>query len=325
MKMNWKRWPFALVGLLLGAVPAMAHEKWFVSEHAFRGAIPEVFTQPTTFGIVAVLIGAFGFLGALAIDRAIDTAAISRAIDNWFGLQRLDPKAVLAITIGVSLMGAGFQHTLFAPNLMLGDTFIGNALSFLQTVVGVGFVFLEPLYGLLGASLILLWLGGFIAGIPVENMAEELLILGIGIYFLLGEIRHLPLSHWTTEETRRRGYHALRILTGLTFLVLSTVKWFRPDLAVHLVQEHHLNFLGALGVSDGQFVFMAAITETLIALCILFRAALRPASFVALNMFLLTIYIFGVGELFGHLPIKAVLFLFMVNGHWHKGEKKPLG
>jgi hypothetical protein len=188
-------------------------------------------------------------------------------------------------------------------------------------VLGTLFLFLEPFLAELGAVLVLTYLAGFLA-VPPRDLLEELLLPGAGIYFMTGEARRFPWGGWNTPETRRLGYQALRVLTGLNFLVLASVKWLRPDLGIRLVDEYGLNFLEWAGIGAAEFVFLAAVVETLVAFCILMRAAYRPAVAVAFAFFLASIFALGFRELLGHLPVKAALFLLFVAGHWHRGEEK---
>jgi hypothetical protein len=182
-------------------------------------------------------------------------------------------------------------------------------------------LFLEPAYSELGFLLGLL----FLAGLPVMpfwDLMEELIMLGAAIFFLSSRSERTIWSLLKRPEAPRLGYQAFRVLTGLNFLVLSGVKWLHPEFAMRIVSEYGINFVAGLGATDAQFVFIAAVVETVVALCILLRVAFRPAVAVAFGFFLVSILFLGFQELLGHLPVKAALFLFFLYGHWHKGEKK---
>lgn len=319
---NWKRWPLAAAALLLAGPLASAHEKWYVDADAMAHGAPVYLRVAPAFAAVAVLVVAALFLLAVTIDRRLDGSRLMRWFDNALLRAHFSPHGVLGALIGASLMGAGLQHTLFAPNLVLPATLWGSAIAIFEIGLGTLFLFLEPFYPEFGILLIVLFLAGLTA-VPFWDLMEELLILGAGVYFITNEQRREPWRRRNTPERRRLGYQIFRVLVGVNFLVLAAVKWLRPELALAIVDGYHLNFLSALHVSGIQFVFFAALVETVVALCVLLRVAMRPAAVVAFLFFTLSIYFLGFRELLGHLPIKATLFLFFVYGHWHKGEQKP--
>lgn len=316
---NWKRWPFAAAAFALAAMPAVAHEKWFVTP-GDGPSKPVLALVSPAFAATIILLGAAAFLLAAWLDRRFDGSKLSRWIDGRLGAFKFNPRTVLGVAIGVSLMGAGLKGTLFAPSLVLGGDPWSVALGMVQIGLGSLFLFLEPAYPELGALLILL----FIAGLPVLpfwDLMEEFFMVGAGILFLTGDAGRPGVRPPSLERTRM-GYQAFRAIMGVSFLVLSTVKWLHPELALQVVADYRINFMAPLGGTDAQFVFFSAVIETLIGLCILLRVAFRPAVVIAFGFFLVSILFLGFQELLGHLPVKAGLFLLFLYGHWHKGEKR---
>lgn len=319
---NWKRWPIALAVLLVSGANALAHEKWFVDEHAIQPGLPILSRVDPIFAIVSIAVAAVAFLAAAWLDRRMDGSRLTRWFDARMASARISPHAVLGALLGASLMGAGLQQTLFAPSLALPATFWGVFLGYVEVGLGTLLLFLEPFYPEFGIAVILLFLAG-LSVVPFWDQMEELLFVGAAAFFICNETIRDPWKRWNTPERRRVGYQAFRVFVGLNFLILSMVKWLRPELAMQVVAEHHINFMAGLNVSDIQFVFFAGVIETLVALCILLRVAFRPALLAAFAFFTLSIFFLGFRELLGHLPIKAALFLLFVYGHWHKDEKKP--
>jgi hypothetical protein len=318
---NWRRWPLALAAFLFAAAPALAHEKWFIDPDAYHGAIPDIFRTLTPFSAVVLVLAIGTLLVVVHFDRKFDGTALAERIDARMQSLGLHPRTVLSAVLGVSLLGAGLQKTLFVPSLLLPDSGYGSFLALSEIVVGSLLLFLEPLLAELGIALILLYLAA-VPVMPLGDLLEELLVVGAGIYLLTSETKRDPWRRRNTLERQRLGYHAFRILVGLNFLVLASVKWLRPDLAIALVENFHINFVAWAGVDAAHFVFLAAVTETFIAFCILFRVAYRPAAAAAFGFFLLSIFAFGFRELLGHLPVKAALLLLFVVGHWHRHEFK---
>ncbi len=321
LRWNWNRWPIAALVLLFSGASAFAHEKWYVDERTMPPGPPVFLRVDPMFALVAIAVAAALFLFAVWLDRRLDGSRLTRWVDARMTSARINPHAVLGALIGASLMGAGLQDMLFTPNLALPASLFGTVLMFVEVGLGTLFLFLEPFYPELSLILIVLFATGF-TFLPTHDLLEELLVLGVAVFFITNETKRWPWRIWNTPERRRLGYQVFRILVGLNFLVLSSVKWLRPELALDIVGRYHINFLATLGVSDLQFVFFAAIVETAVALCILLRVAFRPAVMVAFIFFTLSIYFLGFRELLGHLPIKATLFLLFVYGHWHKGEQK---
>ena len=316
---NWKRWPFAVAAFALAALPALAHEKWYPG----TDTVPQgnVFTYGSApFAWTIIILAVAGFVGAAWLDRRFDGSRLSRWMDGKLAAFRFNPRTVLGVAIGVSLMGAGLNGTLFAPNLVLGGDPWSMALGIVQIGLGSLFLFLEPAYPELGLLLILLYLAGFTV-LPAVDLIEEAFMIGAGILFMTGDAGR-PGVKPPSPERVRMGYQAFRVLMGVGFLVLSTVKWLHPELTLSVVSEYRINFLAPLGGTDAQFVFVSAVIETLIAMAILLRVAFRPAVAVAFFFFLISIYFLGFRELLGHLPVKAGLFMMFLYGHWHKGEKR---
>ena len=54
--LSGKRALLAAGAFLLAAVPALAHEKWYVDPGEYRGAIPDIFRIPTAAGIAIILL-----------------------------------------------------------------------------------------------------------------------------------------------------------------------------------------------------------------------------------------------------------------------------
>lgn len=323
MKLAWnfRRWPFALAAFALAALPALAHEKWYV-EHRGVEFTRSVFSYVSPgFAIAIVALAAAGFTAAAWIDRRLDGSALMHRIDAKLASFKFNPRTVLGVAIGVSLMGAGLQGTLFSPSLVLGGDPWSVAIGIAQIALGSLFLFLEPAYPELGLLLVLLFLAG-LPVLPFWDLMEEFFMAGAGIFFLAGGADRARWEFLKRPETRRLGYQAFRVIVGMSFLVLSGVKWLHPEFALAIVGEYRINFLAPLGGTDAQFVFVSAVVETLVALCIMLRVAFRPAVAVAFFFFLISIYFLGFRELLGHLPVKAALFLFFLYGHWHKGEAK---
>ncbi len=318
---NWKRWPFAVAAFALAAVPALAHEKWYV-EHQGVEFTRSVFTYVSpAFAMIIVALAAAGFVAAAWIDRRLDGSSFMHWFDKKLASFRFNPRTVLGVCIGVSLMGAGLKGTLFSPSLVLGGDPWSVALGIAQIAIGSLFLFLEPAYSELGVLLALLFLAG-LPVLPFWDLMEEFFMFGAAILFITGPSERTRWAFLKGPDVTRLGYQAFRVILGASLLVLASVKWLHPEFALAIVGEYRINFIAPLGGTDAQFVFISAVVETLVALCVLLRVAFRPAVAVAFFFFLISIFFLGFQELLGHLPVKAALFMMFLYGHWHEGESK---
>src|SRR5689334_16465661 len=79
LRMNWKRWPFAVAAFVLAAVPTLAHEKWFVTPDG-RPSRPVFTLVSPAFAATVILLAAAGFIAAAWIDRRLDGSSFMQ----WF-------------------------------------------------------------------------------------------------------------------------------------------------------------------------------------------------------------------------------------------------
>lgn len=296
----------------LTALPVFAHEKWYAEETVLYSSKPIYFSEPTTFGLAVTGFAFIVFCVLYLLDRKYEKSKRLRRFDR-LGDMAKEGKTVLVALLGASLMGAGLQQTYFVPNLHLPETAFGFLMVTVAILLGILFMFFLRLSAELGVALAIFWLVGFTL-FPASAMFEELLFLAIAVYLVTQESDRKPWKTWNTAEMRRKGYRAFRFLLGLAFVVLSFVKWLRPDLAITLVDEYGINFVSGLGFDTAQFVFFAATTELFIGLAIMFRIFLRPVAILGIFVFSASIFVFGFPELLGHLPIKAALFLLFIHG-----------
>ena len=97
-------------------------------------------------------------------------------------------------------------------------------------------------------------------------------------------------------------------------MVAFTEKLANPALAQSFLQQHPLNFTGALGIpmSDATFALCAGSVELLVGLFILFGLFPRLIILVAWLPFNLTLTIFDWVELIGHLPFYGALAVLLI-------------
>lgn len=294
------------------AIPVFAHEKWYADEGIMHSSKPVFFSELTLFGVIVVGIALAVLVTLYLLDRKYEKAKWMRRFDRIADM-RMEGKTVLVAMLGASLMGAGLQQTYLVPNLALPSTSWGFFLLTVSILLGILFIFFLRYSAELAVALVLFWFAGFTL-FSASAMMEELLFIAIATYLITQETGRQPWKKWNTAEMRRKGYAAFRVLLGLAFIILSFVKWLRPDLGITLVDAYGINFIAPLGFDSGHFIFFAAVTELFIGLAILLRIFLRPVAVIGIVIFNASVFVFGFPELLGHLPIKAALFLLFIHG-----------
>src|SRR5204863_9696087 len=216
---------------------------------------------------------------------------------------------------------------LFVPSLVLDRDAVGIALRLVEAACG-----LFLLAGLFTRqTAIVLALLGIVAMLPfsIESILEQVHILGIAVYLFLagaGAVSldarrraHRSLQH---ENAPAAAINLLRIAMGFGIAYGAlTEKLLNPPLAQALLdQSPFLNVLRPLGVSDPAFIWLAGVTELVIGVVILSGQITRPAMAVGFALFTVTLLVFGLPELIGHLPyygIMLTLFIAPNADSWH--------
>lgn len=294
------------------------HVKWFTDPTAFPTRYELLFSLPV---LAALGIAGLAVVAAWAWERRLPEPRTVK----W--LERFAPYAPLALGLhlGLALVAASIIGVLFAPakTLEIGSE---NAFGFLlltaQAMCGLMIVL-----GLATrAAAILLALLGLVAMIPftVESILEQVHILGIAAFlFLVGRgplsldrIRGVtpPVS---APEIPWASLTLVRVLLGFAvFYGALTEKLLNPGLAEALLAERpSLNVtrvIGPIALPDGQFAFLAGVTELVIGAVILSPWLTRPIMAIGAVIFTASLFVFGWKELLGHLPFYGIFFLLFI-------------
>jgi len=291
---------------MLVALPP--HVKWFIDPRPYPTDYSLLLTAPL-LAAYAVALVAVGL--AWLIQRRVPEPRIFRALERFAGLGPL----ALGLHLGVALVAAAAGGMLFVPLLhpdhdALGVAILGaEALCGVALAVGLGTRYAAALLALLGV----------VAMVPFsfESILEQVHILGIAVFLFIVGRGEMSLD-------RRLGQHRsfnykdapavaltlLRVAMGtcITFTAI-TEKLLDPALAQMFLAEHpSLNVLTALGVSDGQFAYLAGLAEFVIGAVIVSGQLTRPVMAVGAVLFTITLPLFGWLELLGHLPYFGIMF-----------------
>lgn len=315
-----------LAGLAL-ATSAFAHEKWFVAGQPpalqANGFSSTFCLSAVAVAVVITLLAALFWRKRKAQDLIPGPerlGATETGLARFYGWVPV----VLGVHFAVPLLVLGVQGRLFSPNnvpvapwnYLLGTVEIAIALSFLY----------GGLTRLFAVALGMLWVVGA-ALLGWEIAFENLHYLGAAIFFYCTgrgpySIDRLIFPNLEPAPVLLdRGMTMLRISIGAGFaFVAFTEKLANPALAQVFLEQHQLNFTGALGLamSDQAFIWCAGTTELLIGLFLAFGIFPRTIIIAAWGVINLTLTLFSWVELVGHLPIYGIMAVLLV---WAPSEK----
>jgi len=288
------------------------HVKWFTdpSRH------PTDYSLLLTFPVIAAFaIAALATAVAAFVQRRVPEPRIFRALEHFAWLGPL----VLGLHLGVALIVAAVLGMLFVPSLRVESDAFGFALLAVEAVCGI---FL--LLGLAARpAAVALGLLGVVAMQPFnfESILEQVHILGAAIFLFIigrgavsidrvfGQRRAL-----TVRAAPAAALTLLRVCmgVGIAFGAL-TEKLLDPGLANALLADRpYLNVVAGLGVSNGQFAYLAGLTELVIGIVIVSGQLTRPVMAIGAVLFTITLPVFGWLELLGHLPYYGIMLTLFI-------------
>ena len=278
----------------------LLHVKWFTDPRP----------HPTQYGlllsgpVIAAFLVAIGAAGvAYLIQHHVPEPKAIRSLERY---AKTGPLA-LRIALGVALIAAAAANWLFVPSLVLGQDSVGLALRGVETACG----------------LLLL------AGLFTRYAAILLAVLGIAIFLFISGPGPVSLDvrrHADRAIEHRKAPEAaitlLRIAMGFGIAYGAlTEKLLDPPLAQALLdQSPFLNVLRPLGVSDPVFIWLAGVTELVVGVVILSGQITRPVMAIGFALFTVTLVVFGLPELIGHLPYYGIMFTLFIApdaDSWH--------
>jgi len=295
--------------LLIGV---LAHVKWFTDPRL----------HPTQYGLLlsgpviaafAIALAATGV--AYLIQHRVPEPNAVRSLERY---AKTGPLA-LRIALGVALIAASAANWLFVPSLVLDRDAVGIVLRVVEATCGL--LFLAGLFTRYAAMVLALL--GIVAMFPfsIESILEQIHILGIAVYLFIagaGAVSldarrqaHRSIQH---ENAPAAAINLLRIAMGFGIAYGAlTEKLLNPPLAQALLdQSPFLNVLRPLGVTDPVFIWLAGMTELAVGVVILSGQITRPVMAVGFALFTVTLIVFGLPELIGHLPYYGIMLTLFI-------------
>ena len=288
------------------------HVKWFTdpSRH------PTDYSLLLTFPVIAAFaIAALATAVAAFVQRTVPEPRIFRSLERFAWLGPL----VLGVHLGIALIVAAVLGMLFVPSLRVEPDAFGFALLAVEAACGI-FLLLGLAARPAAVALALL---GVVAMQPFnfESILEQVHILGAAIFLFIigrgavsidrafGQRRAL-----TVRAAPAAALTLLRVCmgVGIAFGAL-TEKLLDPGLANALLADRpYLNVVAGLGVSNGQFAYLAGLTELVIGIVIVSGQLTRPVMAIGAVLFTITLPVFGWLELLGHLPYYGIMLTLFI-------------
>ena len=296
--------------MLLGTLP---HVKWFTDPRPHPTHYDLLLSVPV---LAAFAIALFGVGVAYLIQHRVPEPRVIRSLERF---ARTGPLA-LRIALGVSLIAAALAGWLFVPSLAVEPDGGGYALLAVEVLCG-GLILAG--WRTRYAALLLAALG-VVAMVPFsfESILEQIHILGIAVFLFIAGPGAVSLDARRDAQRafadRRAPAAALFLLRlamgfGIAYGAL-TEKLLNPALAGALLdQRPFLNVLRPLGVSDPAFVWLAGVTELVIGIVIISGQITRPVMAVGFALFSVTLLVFGLPELIGHLPYYGIMLTLFIS------------
>ena len=288
------------------------HVKWFVDSSRYPTDYALLFTLPV---IAAFAVAGCAVAVAAWVQRAVPEPRVFRALERFTWLGPL----VLGAHVGPALIAAAVLGLLFVPSLRVERDELGYAL--LAVEGACGFLLLLGLATRWAA--VALALLGVVAMQPFsfESILEQVHILGIAIFLFItgrGEVSiDRVFRQQRALQVREAPAVALSLLricmgVGIAFGAL-TEKLLDPALAGALLADRpFLNVLAAVGLTNGQFAYLAGLVELVIGIVIISGQLTRPVMAIGAALFTLTLPVFGWLELLGHLPFYGIMLTLFI-------------
>ncbi len=309
----WIVFVAALLTAFITPSISLAHEKWFVDSARYPLRWELLASWPVAFAMTAaaITIGGLVLLRRLVRDDLFPNP-------RWLQPINSSVQAVVGVQTAISLTYMAVQGWLIAPQLSTPGNIWGFSLLALQLFVS--FTFITGWLTRVGGGLLIALVAAAFLLFPPAVAAEQLLFVGIGLYFLIkGRGLFRPNGALVTSIdlfwTRYSGFAlpAVRIFTGLSILWLAfSEKLLNPGLALAFLQTRpEFNFVHLLGFNwftDDLFVYAAAAVEVTVGVMLMAGVLPRVVILFMWVPFNIAIPLLPPQELLGHLPILAVMY-----------------
>jgi len=309
--------------------PALAHVKWFLGRSEadiLREAKPELFTHLSFANLIPIAVALVALFMTTVAGRDFSTWQMNKSVSQWADKMEPALNTFIGLCTGTMLIYCAMTRTLLAPNFII-CSHCPQWLPYVEMFAGLSLF--AGFFTRVGAAVMLfLLVFTFIKHTPADCL-DLIPLYGLSFYFLL-----VGRSRWSLDALLRLdrrpsflniqlAHLLLRWTTGVGLMVLALdEKLLHPQLALELLKHAPgLNFFGVLNMSNEMFVLCAGLVELLLGLVIVVGSFPRVAAIMLAGLFVTTTFIFGLTELFGHLPFYGIIASLALRG---SGVVSPL-
>jgi uncharacterized membrane protein YphA (DoxX/SURF4 family) len=300
----------------------MAHVKWFLDRSEadiLRDPKPELFTQLSFANVIPIACAVCVLLMSTVAGRDFSGWRINLRLSAW--CDRVEPgiNLFMGLCTGGLLIYCALTRTLLAPNFII-CAHCPWWLPYVECFAGCSL--LVGLFARLGAGLLLFLLAFTFVKHSAADCLDLVPLYGLGLYFLLAGRERWSLDHLLRLDRLpdanavQLAHLCVRWSTGVGLMILALdEKLLHPQLALALLKHaSSLNFVGAAHMSNEMFVLCAGLVEMLLGLVVVVGSFPRVAMLMMAGLFAATTKIFGVTELYGHLPYYAIIGSIALRG-----------
>ncbi|MEM0899962.1 MAG: hypothetical protein AAGI92_08450 [Pseudomonadota bacterium] len=300
--------------IVLSALPAAAHVRWFVDENDPNIQIVESFSiiEPLVLIWIAIAIAAIS--ASVFLDTKLPKIQV---VDSR---TRHDVMEFVRIFVGMSFLLTAYEGALLAPHLSAIGVF-GGFLVIMQAFIGVILIanrFLQHA----AILMFLLFFGtvikfGFLGALEYSN------IVGIGLFILFNNFKDETLI----ARFKPYSVPALRIFTGVALVALAFgEKLYGAFLGNAFIANFGWNFMPAIGLDwfdDRTFILAAGVVEATFGIILILGTTTR-LTILALSILMAASNIAfivqgyrdeAMVEFIGHLPVIATALLLLFLGY----------
>lgn len=279
--------------VLIMAVPASAHVKWFAPYIVGAPPQPISATLANTWFWLGIALVLVFFVATRALEKAPAGEAILSGMDRisdplWSRLDEFVRVVVGAFFVAIFAVGGVY----LTPDLKTPSELV----SWGQLLIAM-LVFSRRTQPLAAAGIIVLWLLA-LRDYDIFHLLDYL-ALGVGV------AAYLMLEASSNPDLRKHRFQALRWGVAIALMWSSLEKFAYPDWFYPLVVEKP--FL-TFGMPRDVFIPMAGVAEFTMGFGLLWTPLVRRLSALALFViFNAAVYPFGRTDLIGHALIMAVI------------------
>jgi hypothetical protein len=287
------------MAVLLTAMPAEAHVKWFCGYDVASPPRPLQVVMNSDFSLLAALTLAV-LLIAGVLDRTRIGEVMLESMNRVTVLLRANSELLIRAVIGgffIALWALG--NIILTPELKTGAVWV----PWLQLGLAACMISRATL-PLAGAGIIGLYVYG-VQQYCVFHLLDYPIFLGLAVYLILTGLNRQPFGY--------RPLDIVRWATAITLMWASVEKWAYPEWTYPLLAVHpEMTF----GFNPHFYMQAAGLVEFGLAFTLACRPLMRrTSSVILLGMFVSAIFEFGKIDAIGHSPIIVVLLAVMADDH----------